>query len=64
MLTTEQRRTRAELLRSHSVDWYGRGGDIKRMGPFLTELQAWEALRGLDGEPVEGAAVWCEEKKP
>ena len=45
------------------VVYYARGGRIAKMGPFKTELSAWKALRGLNGLPLVGAAVWPEKRK-
>ncbi len=42
------------------VRWFARGGGVKRMGPFASQVQAAQAIMGLDGEPVEGAFVWPE----
>lgn len=49
-------------MKEPEVHWFARGGGIKRMGPFPSQLQAWEALRKVDGEPVEDAQVWPERK--
>lgn len=46
------------------VAWFARGAGIKRIGPFSTELEAWEALQGTDGEPIEAATVWVERINP
>jgi hypothetical protein len=43
--------------------YFARGEGIKKMGPYTSELRAWQALRGHDGLPVEGATVWPEEDK-
>jgi hypothetical protein len=53
-MKTKQMRTR--------VQYFARGGNIKRMGPFDTEIEAWEALKTHDGEPISGATVWPERK--
>lgn len=44
------------------VVWYARASLIKRMGPYPTQLAAWQALRGKDGDPVREAVVWPEEQ--
>lgn len=42
------------------VHWYARARGIVYMGTYATQLEAWEAVRGLDGNPVPEATVWCE----
>lgn len=42
------------------TQWFARAGDIKRMGPFASHVEAARAVIGLDGAPVEGAFVWPE----
>jgi hypothetical protein len=39
------------------VQYFARCEGIKRMGPFDSDLAAWQAMRGHDGEPVKGAVV-------
>lgn len=45
------------------ICYYGRAENIKSMGPFDSELEAWEHLCGLNGLPVAGATVWPEKRK-
>jgi len=42
------------------VHWYARARGIVYMGTYATQLEAWEAVRGLDGNPIPEATVWCE----
>ena len=42
------------------VRWFARGGGVRRMGPFASQVKAAQAIMGLDGDPVEGAFVWPE----
>ncbi len=46
------------------IHYFARCQGIVRMGPFTTELMAWEAIRWLDGLPVPEATVWPEVKRP
>lgn len=41
------------------INWYSGTDDIKYMGPFKSQLEAWDALKGLEGFPVKGSKVWC-----
>jgi len=43
------------------VQYFARCELIRRMGPFDSELAAWQAIRGLDGNPAKGAIVWPEQ---
>ena len=43
------------------VRYFARCELIRRMGPFDSELAAWQAIRSLDGEPAKGAIVWPEQ---
>ncbi len=43
--------------------WFARGGGVKRIGPFVSQVKAVQAVMGLDGEPVDGAFVWPEETR-
>ena len=45
------------------VYWYARCRGVARMGTFKTQLEAWEAVIGLDGTPAPEATVWCESKE-
>jgi len=45
------------------VEWYARGGDIAKMGPFRTQEEASRALMTTEGHPIEGAFVWPVEVK-
>lgn len=47
----------------NKIYWYARGGLVKWMGPYKSQLKAWEALNGLDGLPVEDCVVWCTKEK-
>ncbi len=38
--------------------WYARAHGVRLMGPFVDEVSAWEACRGLDGLPVLDTIVW------
>lgn len=38
--------------------YLARAKDIKYMGPYETEREAWAAVMGHDGLPAEGALVW------
>jgi hypothetical protein len=44
--------------------WYARCPMIKRMGPFKSQEDAWLAMVGHDGYPVEGACVFFSSKQP
>jgi hypothetical protein len=46
-----------------AVHWFARCAGIKRTGPFDSQLEATAAIKGLDGEPIEGAFVWPETTK-
>ena len=46
-----------------NVDWYARARFIKRMGPYKSQLKAWQAVMSVDGTPAPEAAVWPEPKK-
>ncbi len=39
-------------------EWFARGGDVARMGPFATQEEASKALMTTEGRPIEGAFVW------
>lgn len=41
--------------------WFAASKEIFKMGPYKTQLEAWKMMMGLDGRPVEGTWVWCEE---
>jgi hypothetical protein len=41
------------------IYWYARTNEIKCMGPYKSEIEAWNSLRGFDGFPVKDAVVWC-----
>lgn len=41
------------------INWYAGSEHIKWMGPYKSQLEAWEAVKGLDGLPVPGFRVWC-----
>ena len=43
------------------VQWFARGGGIKRCGPFASFVEAAAALRTTKGEPVDGAFCWPEQ---
>lgn len=51
---------------NRKIAWFAKGNGIAKMGPFLTQIEASNALRL---EPVNGsnkifpddAFVWCEE---
>jgi len=47
------------------IEWFARGGGLACMGPFKTQLKAWEAVMSAKDptKPVEGATVWCARKK-
>ena len=41
--------------------WFASSPDIRRMGPFASQVEAWEALREHGRmEPISGGRVWCE----
>jgi hypothetical protein len=41
--------------------YFARSNYIVKMGPYTSDVEAWAALRGHDGLPVENAQVWVEE---
>lgn len=54
-------------VKEHIV-WYARGGDIARMGPFDSQVVAWERLRLIGSTPEfpkyhQNALVWPERAK-
>jgi hypothetical protein len=53
-----------EVVGTRKVVYYARCEGIRRMGPYPTELRAWQALKSLSGDPVKGAIVWPEEPSP
>jgi hypothetical protein len=43
------------------TQWFARGGDIDKMGPFKTQEDASAHLMRADGKgPIDGAFVWLE----
>jgi hypothetical protein len=48
------------------IKWYASSDLIRWMGPFDTQLEAWESMMraGGDNIPVNGARVWCSTKEP
>lgn len=44
--------------------WFARGGNIAKMGPFPSYARAAKALIMTDGRPIEGAFVWPETTQP
>lgn len=42
--------------------WFAGSKEILRMGPYPSQVAAWEALRAADSARVHvrGAYVWCE----
>lgn len=49
-----------KVTKNTKIIWFVRCGNIARMGPYATMLQAWDALTGLDGNPVTQSCVWPE----
>ncbi|APU89010.1 hypothetical protein Rctr197k_227 [Virus Rctr197k] len=52
------------------VVWYAAGGGFTRMGPFITQVEAWAALRLTEKEQArqqsihaQDARVWPEEQR-
>lgn len=45
----------------NNIIFFARSERIAKMGPYNSEVEAWKALRGLDGLPVKDAQVWPEE---
>lgn len=43
------------------IQWFARTEHFARIGPYPSQVDAWRALRGHDGNPVPEATVWCEE---
>lgn len=43
--------------------WYARCNMFRRMGPFKSQEDAWIAMTGHDGYPVEGACVFFSAKQ-
>ena len=56
--------TPEQVQRVEKVEWFARclAIGLKRSGPYKTQLEAWQAMRGLDGEPVPSSEVWPEKK--
>ena len=44
----------------HDLVWYARCGVADRVGPFHTQLEAFEATVQLQGGHYPNAFVWCE----
>jgi hypothetical protein len=44
------------------IQWFARGGDISKMGPYASQELAAEALINVGGLPIDGAYVWPETK--
>ena len=44
------------------IQWFAKGGQIAKMGPYETQELAAAALITVDGLPIEGAYVWPETK--
>ena len=42
------------------IGWFARGGHVKRIGPFYTQLAATEAVRLEDGGFPDNVFVWPE----
>lgn len=41
--------------------WYAATNDIVKMGPYVSDIAAWAALRRASGEPnMPGDRVWPE----
>lgn len=45
------------------IYWYAASNCIAWMGPYASQIEAWDATIGLDGLPVQGARVWCTRKR-
>jgi hypothetical protein len=43
-----------------SVRWFGRGGGIKKCGPFESQLAAVKAMMTTEGFPIDDCFVWPE----
>jgi hypothetical protein len=52
---------RANNKDDYDLIWFACAPEIKKMGPYASQVEAWSALMGLDGIPVSGSNVWCEE---
>lgn len=47
------------------VVWYYSTSHIRKAGPFLSQLAAWNATIEIGKDyPVKGAFVWCAEENP
>jgi hypothetical protein len=48
------------------IKWWASSDLIRYMGPFDTQLEAWEAMMSSEGDnlPVKGTRVWCSTKDP
>lgn len=47
----------------HNAQWWVRGGNIARMGPYETQRKAWESLRRVDPKDCpypDNAMIWPE----
>lgn len=44
------------------IQWFARGGNISKMGPYASQELAAAALITVGGLPIEGAYVWPETK--
>jgi hypothetical protein len=43
---------------SEQKQWMASAPGIAYMGPYASDVEAWRAVRGDDGLPVDGARVW------
>jgi hypothetical protein len=51
-------------MKTIKVQYFAGTLEIMRMGPYKNEVEAWEALRGHDGVPVQLGRVWPERVHP
>lgn len=38
--------------------WMASAPGIRCAGPYVSDIEAWRAVTGTDGLPVDGARVW------
>ena len=58
------------MSKAKPIEWFASGGDVAKMGPFKSQVEAWDALR-LSKRSAERqqrifaaeAVVWPEYKK-
>ena len=50
----------SKIMKKKKIQWFARGGNIAKMGPFNTQQEAFDSLMTTKGLPIEGAFVWSE----